>query len=146
MKLVIPKTTGRNEWAAIATIALMMCGVARAADTTSPKPARSLFIVPTSPQEGHDPFYPQSTRPYGTTTSAPVPKVEWTSLKLVGISGSTEHRLVIINNNTFAEGDEQDVPVAGSRVHVRCLKINTNSVTLMVGGQTRELDFSNINQ
>ena len=149
MKSIFTQTTRRFAWATLVIGAMTTLETSWAADPAAskpapaPVPARSIFIMPTSPKEGHDPFFPQSTRPYGTST-VPAPKVEWTALKLVGISGSAEHRLVIINNNTFAEGDEQDVPVEGSRIHVRCLKISTNSVTLMVGGQTRELSFSTI--
>lgn len=109
------------------------------AATTSPQ---SVFVMPASPKEGCDPFFPNSTRPYNT--AGPVTQnVEWTSLKLAGVSGSPDHRLVIINNNTFAEGDEQDVSVPGGRIHVSCLKISPRSVLIKVAGQTHELIFTN---
>ncbi len=97
--------------------------------------------MPTNPKEGRDPFFPDSARPYQSATPA-VHVAELTSLKLVGVSGTPEHRLVIINKNTFAEGDEQDVVVPGGRIRVRCLKINPNSVLIEVAGHNHELNFS----
>jgi len=101
----------------------------------------SIFIMPTSPKEGIDPFFPNSTRPYETTAptthAAPI-----TSLVLRGISGSPGHRLVVINNQNFGAGDEGDVGVPGGKIHVRCLEIKEDSVIIEAGGQRRELRLS----
>ncbi len=129
-------------------LAILVAGAFWAATPVSTQAAestntvQSVFIKPASPQEGRDPFFPESTRPYGKTSEPTASRVDWTALKFVGISGTPERRLVIINNNTFAEGDEQEVPLAGGRIIVRCLKITPNSVLIMVAGQTRQLDFS----
>jgi len=41
------------------------------ATSTNAAPATitSVFIMPSSPQEGRDPFYPESTRPYITSVA-----------------------------------------------------------------------------
>jgi len=66
-----------------------------------------------------------------------------TSLVLKGFSGSQNHRLVIINNHTFAAGDTGDVITSDGRVHLRCIEIKTNSTVVEVGGQRYELIYSN---
>jgi hypothetical protein len=52
-----------------------------------------------------------------------------------------DHRLVIINNHTFAEGDEEDVSTPGGRIRVRCVEIRGNSVLVEADGQRQELTF-----
>src|SRR5579863_7684243 len=71
-------------------------------------PILSAFVLPGNPQEGRDPFYPESSRPYlaaATTTNAT--PVE--TLMIRGFSGTSENRTVIINNHSFGVGDEGDV-------------------------------------
>jgi hypothetical protein len=60
-------------------------------------------------------------------------------LTLKGISGTAGHRLVIINNHTFSEGEEGDVAVSGGRIHVRCIQITSHTVIIEAAGQRREL-------
>jgi hypothetical protein len=107
------------------------------------KTGRSLFVVPTGPQEGKDPFFPRSVRPYGAP--APVksghtnsPTVE---LVLNGISGSTEKPLAIINNVTFGVNDDNDVTARGRRIRIRCVDINLTEgrVRVQIGSETRDL-------
>lgn len=107
------------------------------------KPGRSVFVIPTGPQEGKDPFFPRSVRAYGVT--APVkpghtnsPTVE---LMLNGISGSTDKPLAIINNVTFGVNDDNDVPVKGRRIRIRCVDINLSEgrVRVQIGSETRDL-------
>ncbi|MGP8020081.1 MAG: hypothetical protein ACLPRE_03690 [Limisphaerales bacterium] len=63
---------------------------------------RSIFILPSNPREGRDPFFPDSTRPYKLATSAAPQVADVASLVVKGFSGSVDRRLVIINNHTFA--------------------------------------------
>ena len=112
--------------------------------TNTPPPASPLlsaFVIPSNPQEGRDPFYPESTRPYVsatvTNTIAPV-----ASLIVRGISGTSENRTVIINNHSFQVGDEGDVLTATGRVHLRCVAIKANSVVIEANHQLRDLDFT----
>ena len=103
----------------------------------------SLFVMPTRPQEGRDPFFPHSTRPYGTgvileTNQAPVAAAP-VELRLKGFSGPTDHRLAIINNQTFAVGEVGEVSTTTGRLRIRCVKINDDSVVIQVGNETRVL-------
>jgi len=102
---------------------------------------RSIFILPSDPREGRDPFFPDSTRPYKIAVAANPRAADVTSLVVKGFSGSMDRRLVIINNHTFAAGDEGDVVTPGGRIHLSCLEIKTNSVVIEVGGQRHELFY-----
>lgn len=103
----------------------------------------SIFTLPSRPSEGRDPFFPNSTRPY-EVAAAVIPQVaDIKSLVLRGFSGTLDHRLVIINNHTFAAGDEGDVITSTGHLHLRCIEIRTNSVVVEVGGQFHELFYSN---
>jgi hypothetical protein len=106
---------------------------------------RSVFVIPATPEEGRDPFFPNSNRlSAGTRTTklaAPVPAE--VSLVLNGLSGTPEHRLAIINYQTFAEGDEAEVTTRSGRVRVRCVEIKGETVVVEVAGARRELRFEN---
>src|SRR3954453_19286067 len=80
----------------------------------------STFLMPRSPQEGRDPFFPTSMRPYATATVVastnflgPMVAVD---LRLKGFSGPPERRLAIINNHTFEAGEEADVMSGNNKV------------------------------
>src|SRR5204863_1902185 len=70
--------------------------------TTNAPPPKSIFILPRSPLEGKDPFYPRSmwidnrgvpVQPVASIN--PTPVVVDVDLKLSGISGTREHPLAI---------------------------------------------------
>jgi hypothetical protein len=94
--------------------------------------------VPTNPKEGRDPFFPESTRmaevPVAATQTASV-----TSLKVPGISGRPGHMLAMINNHTFAVGEEGEVVTDSGRLTVRCLDIQADSVLVQVNGQVHRI-------
>lgn len=104
---------------------------------------RSVFVFPSTPQQGRDPFFPNSNRPYEHAAVATPQVADVSSLVVKGFSGTTTHRLVIINNHTFAAGDEGDVTTSAGRLHLRCLEIGSNSVVVNVGGHRHELFYSN---
>jgi hypothetical protein len=106
--------------------------------TQAPK---SLFVMPDKPQEGRDPFFPNSMRPYEAAMAANRHSAAVGSLELRGFSGDLLHRLVIINNHTFAEGDEQYVITAAGRIQVRCIRINPTSAIIEADGQRVELSL-----
>ena len=60
-------------------------------------------------------------------------------LDLKGISGPVGRRLAIINNQTFAVGEEQEVTVNSGRVRVVCKEIKDDSVVVVANGQERIL-------
>jgi len=107
--------------------------------TNSP---RSVFILPANPAEGRDPFFPKSNRPYEMAPAATNNVPEVTALVVRGISGSPDHRLVIINNHTFATGDIADVITDQGRIRVHCVEIKSRSVIIEVGNQYHELPIS----
>ena len=110
-------------------------------------PPKSVFKQPNGPLEGKDPFYPRSTHPYtqgqpvtpaATTTPTPAPVID-VDLKLGGISGTREHPLAIINGHTFEAGEEADINSVSGRVHVRCIEIRPEGVSVLVNGRRKEL-------
>jgi hypothetical protein len=107
--------------------------------TDKPVAVHSTFVMPSNPQEGRDPFYPESIRPYANAMAHVVPV---TTLTIRGFSGTPENRMVIINNHTFGAGDEGDVLTPGGRVHVHCLEINADNVVIEANNQRRTLSFS----
>ena len=124
-------------------LAVIAAPVAQADKTDKAKTTRSIFILPSNSREGCDPFFPKSNRPYEMAAAANTRTGNITSLVLKGFSGSQNHRLVIINNHTFAAGDTGDVITSDGRVHLRCIEIKTNSAVIEVGGQRYELTYSN---
>jgi hypothetical protein len=143
--------------AAFFCLALMAHGAAKqtnatakpaSASPTTPAPTeipRSVFVVPRSPKEGRDPFFPQSTRFSGTTVTDPKTRTNQPpvvlELALKGISGTRERPLAIINNQTFAAGEENEVITGTRRVRIRCIAINAEAETVIIefGNERREL-------
>jgi len=103
----------------------------------------SVFVMPTKPDEGKDPFFPRSMRPYGSVpvlkTNQPV--VVQVDLQLKAISGPPEHHLAMVNNRTFDSGEEGDVTTAAGRVRIRCVEIRADSVLIQIlsSGEQRVL-------
>jgi len=103
----------------------------------------SVFVIPGTPPEGKDPFFPKSLRVYTTgaastnrVVTAPPQTVE---LKINGISGTAEHPLAIINGKTFEQGEEGEVRVGAARMNIRVLEIKANTVTVQVGTRQQVL-------
>jgi hypothetical protein len=108
----------------------------------TPKVIEAVFVVPTTVQEGRDPFFPDSTRlrpaaPARVTSAPPV----IADLELKGISDGANLRLAIINNRTFGTGEEGDVICAAGRVRIKCMEIMTDSVRVFVNGSERVLQM-----
>jgi len=114
------------------------CASSKKADE-APQPVRSVFIIPANPQEGRDPFYPDSMRVYKTL--APTQAAIISNLSVKGFSGTPGNWTVIINNHSFAVGDEGDVLDGTGRVHIHCLEIVPGRVVIEANGQRRELNF-----
>jgi hypothetical protein len=118
---------------------------ATAENKTEPGPVRinSTFIVPVGTKEGRDPFYPESTRVFEVMLAANQTNrtSEITSLKVPGISGASGKLLAIINNHTFAVGDEGDVLTSSGRIHLKCLQITATYVIVEVNGQNHRINL-----
>lgn len=95
---------------------------------------RSTFEAPKTPNEGRDPFYPNSTRVSGVVLAKTNPGPAAVKLVLKALSGAAAQRLATINNVTFAAGEETDVIAGTSRVRVRVIEIKDDSVVVEVGG------------
>jgi hypothetical protein len=104
---------------------------------------RSVFIQPASSRQGCDPFFPTSVRPYITASVAPTngPTADLTSVYIKGISGTAEHRLAIINDVTFAAGDEAEVFTSQGRIRIRCLMVLDDSAVIEAAGQRQILHY-----
>jgi hypothetical protein len=110
--------------------------------TSEPKaaPARSVFNVPTRSSEGRDPFFPESGRVFQAMAAENSSHtVEISSLAVKGFYRDAKSAFVIINNHTFAVGDEGDVLTPGGRVHIRCVEIRSAVVIIDVNGSRHEL-------
>jgi len=111
------------------------------AELVAPK---SLFLIPSNPQEGKDPFFPRSLRVYAssvivltnTTNSVAAPSLD---LRLNGVSGTSAHPLAIINNRTFEVGEEGELTSNSGRARLRVLDIKADYVVVQVGGERRIL-------
>jgi hypothetical protein len=116
----------------------------KSAVSEAPLP-KSVFVLPRSKQEGVDPFFPKSGRPYQIYQVIPKPTeqpvIVTAELRLNGISGTAERRLAIINNRTFEVGEEGEVISGSERVRIRVLEIKGDLVVAQFvnGGIRREL-------
>ena len=115
-------------------------GEAPKAAPAKPVPALSVFVMPANAHEGRDPFFPESTRPY-EGAAATKRTVEVNTLSVKGISIEHGQSMAIINNHTFAVGDEGDVITPSGRVHLRCIDIRAGTVVIEVNGTKRELSI-----
>jgi len=99
----------------------------------------SQFVIPSSPAEGRNPFFPDSTfgRPQVKTGTEPVKAV--VTLSLNGISKVGNKWFALINGRTFEAGEDGDVTVSGRKVRVLCVTIRAESVTVDVDGSRQEL-------
>jgi protein disulfide-isomerase len=71
--------------------------------------------------------------PFAGAPTFPPPR--YAQLTLKGISGSSNARLALINNQTLGVGESGRVKLGDREVKVRCLAIGENSVTVMVEGE-----------
>ncbi len=134
---------GRAAGGCVMLLALLSVAVAQPvppAVTTPPPVPLSIFIQPSSPKEGRDPFFPLSTRPYTSAVVATNTK-DLSSLVMVGMSGTPEHPLVIINNITFAVGDEREVVTPQGRIRIRCIQIIGDMAVIEANGQRHQLRY-----
>lgn len=123
-------------------VAVATGSLAAAQEGATNAPARSVFNQPTNPNEGRDPFFPNSTRPYQDFIPRHTAAVDTSALTIRGFSVISGHRYVIINNHTFGEGDEGDVITPAGRIHVRCLTLGTDSVLVETDGSRHLLRFT----
>jgi hypothetical protein len=100
---------------------------------------RSTFEAPKNSKEGRDPFFPNSTRVFGTVEAKTNAGPMAVNLFLKALSGTVAQRLATINNATFAAGEVNDVIAGTTRVRVHVIEIKEDSVLIEVGGVRRTL-------
>jgi hypothetical protein len=118
-----------------------LAGPVAAETNATPQVVRSVFIQPTSPKEGRDPFFPTSDRPYRSQIVAGSSVPDVGALVLQGISGTPPHQLAIINNVTFGVGDEAEVSTPHGRIRILCVEITSGSAVIESDGQRHELRY-----
>ena len=135
MKLSI--NSKRCALAAILAVTALSVLPVKAAQTNQ-FTSRSVFTMPANPKQGHDPFFPYSTRPYQTGQSDNSAPVVTSTLTVRGITYDGTNSVATIGMHTYMIGQEC---MEGS-LHVRCLDIEPDSVVVEVNGQRQELHLS----
>jgi hypothetical protein len=102
--------------------------------------ALSVFVQPTNPKEGCDPFFPKSSRPYIVRPDGTKP--ELSELMVKGISIVNGKKFVIINNHTFGVNDFGSVITPKGQVYIHVVEINADTVIVESNGQRQTLRFS----
>lgn len=130
---------------------LCAAGLAQAAQTqpTNRPPAevvipKSIFV--TNDATGRDPFFPNSDRIRQKVTpdpdlsgKTPKPPVTAGALRLLGITTDPAgKRIALINNMTFAQGEEHDVRAEGGKLKLKCVEIREKSVVVAIVGQNEQ--------
>jgi hypothetical protein len=96
----------------------------------------SVFIIPTTPGNGRNPFFPNSRRYDPKPNANPI---DANAIVLNGIT-SPPKPTAMINGRTFEEGETGDIKLRnGSRLAIVCVEIGLNSAVVEVNGQKREL-------
>ncbi len=113
---------------------------------TEVQPAISVFVYPNNTSEGRDPFFPASSRVFAGSLDNQASTPSLTDLVVKAIIGTPPHVFAIINNHTFAPGDDGDVtiPKTSRRLHIRVLDINpkADTVTVEASGASVTLTFT----
>ena len=107
---------------------------------------KSVFVIPTSPAEGLDPFFPNSTRAPGSVQPEKQahPDSGPSLFVLNGVNLLPGNRTAMINGRTIAEGETAQIPTANGDVSVHLLEFkNNNVVVIQFGTQTQELHMRN---
>jgi hypothetical protein len=101
---------------------------------------KSVFVDDPS---GKDPFFPNRQRgvvPRQPTDPAPK-EPDWKALQLRGITGVGDQRFALINNLTFAKGEEGDVKVKNGKIKIRVLEVKERSVVIQIDGRTDQKEL-----
>jgi len=99
---------------------------------------RSVFIVPSSPKQGRNPFFPRSVFHGPATEPKPQP-VDTSAIVLNGLT-SPPRVSAMINGRTFEPGESGQIKLPnGVKVHVQCVEIRPDAVVAIIGAERREL-------
>ena len=98
---------------------------------------KSVFVD--RPNFGRDPFFPKSDRRGSVQDIVVEPVANFNNIVLKGISGSAEKRLAILNNKTFAAGEDGELRIGGHPTKIKIVEVREKSVVISINGVTREL-------
>ncbi len=139
---------GETASAPVAAMAPASKAASNAAASSSDVPPaevvipRSVFVEPAEPQDGRDPFFPNSTRLFASPSSGAkqgVTPAWFMEVRLKGISGIPAHRLAIINGKTLAAGEETMLKTGARWLRMRCVEVKAESAIVEIGTERREL-------
>ena len=118
-------------------------GTSTNASASAPAPEAeiplSVFVIPATPREGRNPFFPNSS------LGAPAPRIQIittdfaSALFINGITPNGHPRTVMINGRTFEQGEEGEVRTAGGKLLIKCEEIKEDAAIVSCSGQRREL-------
>ncbi len=85
---------------------------------------------------GKDPFFPNRQRGQAVVQKPQQLSREpnWRALQLRGITGAGNQRFALINNLTFAKGEDGEVRVPNAKIKIRVLEIREKSVIILIDG------------
>lgn len=92
---------------------------------------KSVFILPKNPNEGRDPFFPDSMRLFEHTKQKNA-TVSLNDLVVKGILASGDRVFAIVNNHTFAPDEDGTVLANGHKLNVHCVAIDPQRKTVTV--------------
>ena len=135
-------------------LGLFLAGALHAAATNSGAPASKMpgastnaaaIVNPVNLKsdfdpKGRDPFFPNSSR-QSSEPSGNGENASTVILTVKGISGFGGHRMAIINDQTFAVGDESEVITAGGRIRIRCVEIRDDTAVITVGRSADRMEL-----
>jgi len=144
------------RWVVVPSVVLILGSLCSFAGTSKPPETskivpsvpevsipQSVFLIPSQPSEGRNPFYPQSRMGFQAappTTKPHEPSViDTSSFVLNGIT-SPPKRTAMINGRTFEPGEAGEVRLpSGAKALIKCEEIRNESAVIVVNGQRREV-------
>lgn len=138
--LWVPASVGASKTAPSSTAAAP-AEQTKATDPWPPELPQSVFVIPSNPKEGRNPFFPRSTFGADTVVKPKSGRVEISAFVLNGIT-SPPKRTAMINGRTFEVGEEGEVRLpGGAKEFIKCEEIRADSAVIVVHGQRLELRF-----
>ena len=101
---------------------------------------QSVFIIPSQPSEGRNPFFPQSVVRAVAPRPNPGSPIDTSSFFVLNGITSPPRRTAMINGRTFEPGEEGEVRLpSGAKMLIKCEEIKADSAIINFAGQRREL-------
>lgn len=108
--------------------------------TNAPAPVNTNDFRSIFDSTGRDPFFPNSAR-QAMESAAGGENQPAIVLVLKGFSGPAHRRFAIINDRTFAVGDESEVRTSGGRIRIRCVEIRDTVAVVTIGSNGQRIEL-----